>query len=104
MEQIHIDTLTKFRKEIIDNVLVHNKIIKPLQIQGILKIEDVNEIQNGKNEEGGETSKLLDILPRYLLLHMHIILKYKLKLLKKLIFSILCMPFFCWYYDIDFIK
>ena len=64
MDRIHSETLRKFRKAIIDDVDVHNGIIKPLTSEYILKDDDVKTILKGKTKEE-RASILLDLLPRY---------------------------------------
>ncbi|XP_043482772.1 apoptotic protease-activating factor 1-like [Leptopilina heterotoma] len=63
MEEVHIDILEKYKKDIIDNVHVSDEIIKPLLNECILKTEDVDDI-NKTNNSNEKVSQLLDILPR----------------------------------------
>ena len=64
MENIHYDTLLKYRKAFIDDVDVFNGIISPLMSEYILKKDDFQKISKGKTKEERATI-LLDILPRY---------------------------------------
>ena len=64
MDELHQHILKKLRKDIVNDMDVHNGIIKPLQSEYILTEQQIAQIENGVSKQQ-QAEILLDILPRY---------------------------------------
>lgn len=76
MDNLHRSILKVLRKGIVADMDVHNGILKPLQVEYILRDQHIAQIEAGISKQQ-KAEILLDILPRYVHIYIKMLLKIR---------------------------